>query len=119
MALPSGEDYGGFKRTLEAFLEGYHSPSVNWKVNWREVKYPPEFQLQPPTSGGRYTTYQLLAVFRALRFNDFFKSLSFCGVDFSALSNVFDNTCRMEPTVWLSRTGKQHSTVLSLCVSNH
>lgn len=106
MPLPSGEDYGGFNRTLEAFLEGYHSQPVNWRVNWREVKYPPEFQLQPSSNGAKYTAYQLLAVFRALRFNDFFKSLSFHGVDFSALSNAFDNGHRMEPTVWLSRTGK-------------
>ncbi|KAH6654068.1 hypothetical protein BKA67DRAFT_518387 [Truncatella angustata] len=110
MPLPSGEDYGGFKRTLEAFLEGYHSVSVQWKVNWRNVKYAPEFQLLPSTDTPKYTAYQLLAVFRALRFNDFFKSLSFRGVDFSALSNVFDNSCRMEPTVWLSRTGKRSLT---------
>jgi hypothetical protein len=106
MPLPSGEDYGGFNRTLQAFIEGYHTSTVNWRVNWRDVKYPPEFQLLPPVAGARYAAHQLLAVFRALRFNDFFKSLSFRGVDFSILSNVFDNTFRMEPTVWLSRTGK-------------
>ncbi|KAK9775027.1 putative PH domain-containing protein [Seiridium cardinale] len=79
MPLPSGEDYGGFNRTLGAFLEGYHSPSINWKVNWRDVKYTPEFQLLSPENGTKYTAHQLLAVFRALRFNDFFKSLSFRG----------------------------------------
>ncbi|KAI4600040.1 hypothetical protein KJ359_001141 [Pestalotiopsis sp. 9143b] len=108
--LPSGEDYGGFKRTLEAFLEGYHSASVDWKVNWRDVKYAPEFQLIPPAKDMTYTAHQLLAVFRALRFNDFFKSLSFRGVDFSTLSNLSDNAFRMEPTAWLSRTGKRSLT---------
>ncbi|KAI1854739.1 hypothetical protein JX266_000857 [Neoarthrinium moseri] len=108
--LPEGDDYGGFKRTLEAFLEAYHSASVEWKVNWRDVKHAPEFQLLPPPSGKEYTAYQLLAVFRALRFNDFFKSLSFRGVSFEALSHVFDNTYRFEPTVWLSRTGKRSLT---------
>ncbi|KAF2995142.1 hypothetical protein E8E14_003339 [Neopestalotiopsis sp. 37M] len=110
MPLPSGEDYGGFKRTLEAFLEGYHSAPVEWKVNWRDVKYPPEFQLLSPPKSTTYTPHQLLAVFRALRFNDFFKSLSFRGVDFSTLSNLGDNAFRMEPTVWLSRTGKRSLT---------
>ncbi|KAH8673931.1 hypothetical protein BX600DRAFT_220405 [Xylariales sp. PMI_506] len=105
--LPEGEDYGGFKRTLEAFLEGYECSSVAWKVNWRGVKYPPEFQLLPPQNKKRYSVKQLLAVFRALRFNDYFKSLSFHNVNFSALSGLFDNKDRLEPTIWLSRTGKR------------
>lgn len=49
-------------------------------------------------------------VFRALRFNEFFKSLSFRDIDFSGLSNKFDNTHRLESTIWLSRTGKRSLT---------
>ncbi|KAK8041805.1 RNI-like protein [Apiospora rasikravindrae] len=109
--LPEGEDYGGFKRTLEAFLEGYHCPSVDWKVNWESARFSPEFQLlRPKKRMLKYSGYQLLAVFRALRFNDYFKSLNFDGVDFSALSNVSDNSKRLEPTPWLSRTGKRSLT---------
>lgn len=110
MHLPEGDDYGGFKRTLDAFLEGYHCDPVSWKVTWRGgVRYPPEFRLLPPANKttAKYTAHQLLAVFRALRFNDFFKSLSFRHVDFSALLGVYDNLNRLEPTAWLSRTGKR------------
>ncbi|KAK8048301.1 RNI-like protein [Apiospora phragmitis] len=109
--LPEGEDYGGFKRTLEAFLEGYHSPPVDWRVNWDGARFSPEFQLlRPKKNKLKYSGYQLLAVFRALRFNDYFKALNFDGVDFSALSAVYDNSKRLEPTPWLSRTGKRSLT---------
>ncbi|KAI0128389.1 hypothetical protein BJ170DRAFT_682184 [Xylariales sp. AK1849] len=110
LPFPEGEDYGGFKRTLDAFMEGYHCSPVNWKVNWQDTQNPPEFRLLPPSGkkgNARYTSHQLLAVFRALRFNDFFHSLTFSGIDFSALSGVLDNTYRLEPTAWLSRTEKR------------
>ncbi|KAI1335734.1 RNI-like protein [Xylariaceae sp. FL0016] len=108
--LPNGEDYGGFKTTLEAFLEGFHCTPVAWTVQWKGVRYPPEFRLLPPKSQGSYTSHQLLAVFRALRFNDYFKSLSFRDVDFSNLSDAYDNIKRLESTIWLSRTGKRSLT---------
>ena len=103
--LPEGEDYGGFKRTLEAFIAAYRCAGVNWTVEWGNVRYQPEFRLLPPTKQPQYSAYQLLAVFRALRYNDFFKSLSFRDIDFSNLSWLFDNSKRMESTVWISRTG--------------
>lgn len=103
--LPEGEDYGGFKRTLEAFLEAYRCADVNWTVKWEDVRYQPEFRLLPPTSQSQYSAYQLLAVFRALRYNDFFKSLSFRDINFSSLSWASDNSKRMESTAWISRTG--------------
>ncbi|KAI5922248.1 hypothetical protein F4810DRAFT_675166 [Camillea tinctor] len=108
--LPNGEDYGGFKTTLDAFLEGYHCPSVNWKVEWKNVQHPPQFHLLQPKIQSQYTAHQLLAVLRALRFNDYFKSLSFQDIDFHNLFGVFDNAKRLETTVWLSRTGKQSLT---------
>ena len=110
ITLPEGEDYGGFKRTLEAFVEAYRCPPIEWRVNWKNVRYPPEFQLLPPKRQPFYIAHQLLAVFRALRFNDYFKSLSFRDVDFSGLINLVDNIERLEPTVWLSRTGRRSLT---------
>ncbi|KAI5863091.1 RNI-like protein [Durotheca rogersii] len=104
--LPNGEDYGGFKTTLDAFIQGYHCAPVHWTVQWKDVQYPPQFCLLAPKEHSRYTALQLLAVFRALRFNDFFKSLSFCGIDFTNLGGIFDNAARLGSTVWLSRTGK-------------
>ncbi|KAI0443391.1 RNI-like protein [Xylaria telfairii] len=110
MPLPNGEDYGGFRTTLEAFIEGYRCQPIEWTVKWKDVKYTPQFCLLRPRGQSRYSARQLLAVFRALRFNEFFKSISFGGVDFSSLSNKFDNTERLESTIWLSRTGKHNLT---------
>ncbi|KAJ3563360.1 hypothetical protein NPX13_g8229 [Xylaria arbuscula] len=108
--LPNGEDYGGFRTTLEAFIEGYRCQPVEWTVKWKNVPHAPQFCLLKAENQSPYSAHQLLAVFRALRFNEFFKSLSFHDVDFSRLSNKFDNTQRLESTIWLSRTGKRSLT---------
>lgn len=110
MPLPNGEDYGGFRTTLEAFIEGYHCQPVEWTVKWKDVQHAPQFCLLKPRGQSQYSAHQLLAVFRALRFNEFFKSISFRDIDFSRLSNKFDNTHRLESTIWLSRTGKRSLT---------
>ncbi|GAP86444.2 putative leucine rich repeat protein [Rosellinia necatrix] len=108
--LPNGEDYGGFRTTLEAFIEGYHCRQVEWVVKWKDVQHAPQFCLLKPRGQPHYTAHQLLAVFRALRFNEFFKGISFHDVDFSSLINIFDNTQRLERTIWISRTGKHSLT---------
>ncbi|XXH05118.1 hypothetical protein Hte_011542 [Hypoxylon texense] len=110
MPLPNGEDYGGFMTTLEAFIQGYNCAPVEWTVQWKGVRHPPQFCLLEPKGQPKYTALQLLAVFRALRFNDFFKSLSFRDIDFASISGAFDNSSRLESTVWLSRTGKRSLT---------
>ncbi|KAI0526574.1 hypothetical protein F5B22DRAFT_166229 [Xylaria bambusicola] len=108
--LPNGEDYGGFKTTLEAFIEGYQCQPVQWTVKWKGVPHAPQFCLLKAKKQSQYSAHQLLAVFRALRFNEFFKSISFHDIDFSLLWNKFDNTQRLESTIWLSRTGKRSLT---------
>ncbi|OTA98928.1 hypothetical protein M426DRAFT_68808 [Hypoxylon sp. CI-4A] len=110
MPLPNGEDYGGFKTTLEAFLGAYGCAPVDWMVQWKNVRHPPQFCLLAPKEKTQYTSHQLLAVFRALRFNDYFKSLSFHDIDFSSLVGTTDNISRIESTIWLSRTGKRSLT---------
>ncbi|KAI1824776.1 RNI-like protein [Xylaria intraflava] len=105
MPLPNGEDYGGFRTTLEAFVEGYCCPPVEWAVKWKGVRYAPQFCLLKPKHQSCYSSLQLLAVFRALRFNEVFHGISFRDMDFSNLVNKFDNTQRLESTIWLSRTG--------------
>ncbi|KAJ8125468.1 hypothetical protein O1611_g8171 [Lasiodiplodia mahajangana] len=110
MPLPNGENYGGFRTSLEAFLEGYRCQPVEWTVRWKDVRHAPQFCLLKPKGQSHYSAHQLLAVFRALRFNEFFKSISFRDVDFSSLSNRFDNSQRLEPTISLSRTGKHSLT---------
>ncbi|KAI2630487.1 RNI-like protein [Xylaria nigripes] len=105
--LPNGEDYGGFRTTLEAFIEAYNCPPVEWTVKWKGVRYAPQFCLLKPKHQSCYSPHQLLAVFHALRFNESFHGISFRDIDFSSLVNKFDNTQRLEPTIWLSRTGKR------------
>ncbi|KAL1838019.1 hypothetical protein VTJ49DRAFT_3142 [Mycothermus thermophilus] len=98
--LVAKEDYGSFQRTLEAYLAAYQCDIVDWEINWR-TPYAPEFRLLPARRGP-YTPRQLLAVLRALRYNDYFASLSFRGVDLSVLWGLKDTSSGNPP--YLSRS---------------
>ncbi|PSR93932.1 hypothetical protein BD289DRAFT_166797 [Coniella lustricola] len=100
--LIAGDNYGGLKRTMDAFLSAYHSPPVNWEINWKTV-LAPEFCLLPPKTGGSYTNLQLLAVMRSLRYNAYFNSISFKGVDLSGLWDKTD-TAGKTPVPYLNRS---------------
>lgn len=80
----AGEDYGGFQRTLAAYMAAYKCGTVEWEINWKAA-IAPEFRLLPSRTGGHYSALQLLAVLRALRYNDYFTALSFRDVDLSEL----------------------------------
>ncbi|KAK3900850.1 hypothetical protein C8A05DRAFT_16886 [Staphylotrichum tortipilum] len=97
------EDFGSFKRTLDAYLAAYRCADLEWVINWR-TRYAPEFRLLPPAKGGQYAPLQLLAVLRALRYNDYFNSLSFRDVDLSVLYGLEDSTPRRVNVAYLSRT---------------
>lgn len=101
--IVAGEDFGGFQRTLSAFYAAYRCNPVDWEINWR-TPFAPEFRVLPSTKGA-YTDLQLLAVLRALRYNDYFKSLSFCDVDLSSLLDKFDSS-RKGNAVYMSRNGE-------------
>ncbi|GKT46647.1 uncharacterized protein ColSpa_06828 [Colletotrichum spaethianum] len=92
LLLPSGQDYGGLKRTLEAYCATFQCKAPEWTVNWKceRREHCPEFRLLPAKESGGYSALQLLAVFKALRFNDYFKALSFHDVDFSPLCGLTD-----------------------------
>ncbi|EFQ24977.1 leucine rich repeat protein [Colletotrichum graminicola] len=92
LLLPSGQDYGGLKRTLEAYCATFKCKAPEWTVNWKceRREHCPEFRLLPAREPGGYSALQLLAVFKALRFNDYFKALSFRDVDFSPLCGLTD-----------------------------
>ncbi|KAH6850100.1 hypothetical protein B0I37DRAFT_413526 [Chaetomium sp. MPI-CAGE-AT-0009] len=96
------EDFGSFKRTLDAYLAAYHCQDVDWEINWK-TRFAPEFRLLPGKRG-LYSPLQLLAVLRALRYNDYFTSLSFRDVDLSVLYGLQDNTPRKVNVAYLSRT---------------
>ncbi|KAK0732746.1 hypothetical protein B0T21DRAFT_200601 [Apiosordaria backusii] len=101
--LVSREDYGAIKRTLDAHIAGYRCGPVEWEINWK-TRHAPEFRLLPMRNGGVYTALQLVAVMRALRYNDYFNSLSFKDVDLSMLHGVDDNLGGGINVAYLSRT---------------
>ncbi|CCC12283.1 unnamed protein product [Sordaria macrospora k-hell] len=101
--VTAGEDFGSVKRTLDAYLAAYRCPAVDWEINWK-TKFAPEFRLLPAKDGNNYSPLQLLAVLRALRYNDYFNSLSFRDIDLGVLWSVSDHHARRGNVAWLSRT---------------
>lgn len=107
------EDFGSVRRTIDAYTAAYtneeksthRNPPLEWEINWK-TKFPPEFRLLPAKDGSRYSALQLLAVLRALRYNDYFTSLSFRGVDLGPLWGLHDQYAMNNGSVaYLSRTG--------------
>ncbi|KAK4169265.1 hypothetical protein QBC43DRAFT_59377 [Cladorrhinum sp. PSN259] len=122
--LVSREDFGSLRRTLDAYLTGYRCTGgapVDWEINWKSP-FAPEFRLLPPRDGS-YTALQLLAVLRALRYNDYFNSLSFRDVDLSILYGLEDKTPRNLNVGYLSRTfatiGGEHIEMLRISAVLH
>jgi hypothetical protein len=58
----------------------------------------------PPANALTYTVLELLAVFRALRYNESFHSISFQGVDLQKLHGLYDNYGE-DHVAWTSRSG--------------
>ena len=84
-------DLEKFSRTLDAYCDAYGDSSsvIMWHVD-ETVEDSPRFMLQS-LSGPHsrpYRTGELLAVLRALRYNQYFVSVSFAGVDLSALQRA-------------------------------
>lgn len=100
--LTSKEDFGSVKRTLDAYLSAYNCGPVEWEINWK-TRFAPEFRLLPVKPD--YTARQLLAVLRALRYNDYFNSLSFRDVDLSVLWGLDENEAKKPNVAYLSRSG--------------
>ncbi|OLN81681.1 hypothetical protein CCHL11_05608 [Colletotrichum chlorophyti] len=107
LLLPSGQDYGGLNRTLEAYCATFRCKAPDWTVNWKceRREHCPEFRLLPARESGGYSALQLLAVFKALRFNDYFKALSFRDVDFAPLCGLTDIPGWDESVADVSRDG--------------
>lgn len=117
--LIAGDNYGGLRRTLDAFLVAYHCSPVEWEINWKTA-LAPEFRLLPPKAGNTYTNLQLLAVMRSLRFNGYFNSISFNGVD---LTGLWDKSDLLGKTSvpYMNRSCESPSTsltMLSQCSTN-
>ena len=88
-----GDDYFQFDRTLTAYSIGYGvDPSnIRYTVNY-ECEDAPRFQLLTPAHPQRskYTLLELLAVMRALRYNEFFRTIAFSGVSLDILHGLHD-----------------------------
>ncbi|KAH8895044.1 RNI-like protein [Thozetella sp. PMI_491] len=100
--LVPGEDFGSAKRTLDAYLAAYRCEPVEWEINWK-TQFFPEFRLLPAQNGVPYSALQILAVLRALRYNDFFSSLSFRGINLAVLWNWYDNAAQGPNVAYLDR----------------
>lgn len=100
--LIAGDNYGGLKRTLDAFLSACHCDPVEWEINWKTA-YAPEFRLRKPKHNGQYTDLQLLAVMRSLRYNGYFNSISFRGIDLTGLWAKRDSIGRT-PLAYVNRS---------------
>ncbi|RFU35894.1 hypothetical protein B7463_g460, partial [Scytalidium lignicola] len=102
---PADEEYGCFDRTLSAFCLGYNCDPANirYAVDWN-VEDAPEFKLFPPVNTLQYSIFELLAVTRALRYNESFRSLSFKDIDLHGLHGLQD-TCGSELVDYSNRGG--------------
>lgn len=103
LQLTSGNDLGGIERSLQVHCAAFHVDMPRWSVDWHSY-YRPEFCLLP-RDDAQYSPLQLMAVFRALRFNSFFKAVSFRNVDLSPLSSRKDHSPYGEGVVYSSLNG--------------
>ncbi|KAJ5598399.1 hypothetical protein N7537_008483 [Penicillium hordei] len=87
------EDYGCFDRTLVAYSASYDIDTSNIRYTIdQECEDAPCFRLLKPASPKtpRYSALELIAVMRTLRYNEFFRSISFRGVNLDALQGLRD-----------------------------
>lgn len=94
VTVPSSEDgYHCYDRTLCAYCEAYSvdTSKIRYTVNYR-CEDSPEFQLLPPADHTRteYSILELLAIMRALRFNETFSSISFRNISLDSLHGLRD-----------------------------
>lgn len=85
------EDLGCFDRTLIAYCMAYNCNAANiqYSIDW-EAENAPEFGLWPPLYSKKYTFSELLAIMRALRYNEVFCSISFRDIDLHSMHGVLD-----------------------------
>ncbi|KAJ5578930.1 hypothetical protein N7450_007797 [Penicillium hetheringtonii] len=87
------EDYGCFDRTLVAYSASYDIDTSNIRYTIDlQCEDAPCFRLLRPASSrnSRYSAHELIAVMRALRYNESFRSISFRGVNLDPLQGIRD-----------------------------
>ncbi|KAI9802867.1 MAG: hypothetical protein M1833_001466 [Piccolia ochrophora] len=92
-ASSEGEDNKCLDRTLVAYCAAYgvDTSYIRYSIDY-DVEDAPQFTLLPPAVQRRhnYTVLELLAVLRALRYNESFGSISFAGNSLEALHQLRD-----------------------------
>ncbi|PHH91376.1 hypothetical protein CDD83_684 [Cordyceps sp. RAO-2017] len=109
LQLTSGNDLGGLRRSLQAYCAAYQVRVPEWTIEWNTPPQP-AFRLLP-VEGEPYSPLQLLAVFRALRYNSFFKAISFRDVDLSPLTGKNDHSQYGDAVAYRSLNGLSISEV--------
>jgi hypothetical protein len=101
--LTSGDDLGGLERSLHAYCTAFQVITPPWTIEWNTPNQP-TFRLLPFKTG-MYSPLQLLAVFRALRYNSYFKAISLRDIDLTPLAGKRDHHSYGDSVVHMSLSG--------------
>ena len=103
---PMEEDNEALNRTLAAYCAAYSvdASAIRYTVN-PLYEDGPAFCLAFRADGRKYTVLELLAVMRALRYNESFGTLSFSGIDLDDLQRLRDPFGN-EHVAWRTRSGQ-------------
>ena len=90
---PVDDEHGCLDRTLAAYCVAYglNPANVRYTIKY-DCEDAPRFELLPPNDTRRpeYGPIALLAIMRALRYNESFGSISFAGINLDALNGLHD-----------------------------
>lgn len=104
---PNNDDHRAFDRTLTAYCAGYEvdTSNIRYTISYN-CEDAPMFQLLRPTNPHRpkYSVLELLAVLRALRYNESFVSISFYEISLDVIHGLCDHH-GSEYVPWTSRSG--------------
>lgn len=104
---PNLDDHRAFDRTLTAYCAGYEvdTSNIRYAISYN-CEDAPMFQLLHPTNSRRpkYSVLELLAVMRALRYNESFVSVSFHDISLDVIHGLCDHH-GSEDVPWTSRSG--------------
>ncbi|KAK9450030.1 uncharacterized protein V1518DRAFT_415349 [Limtongia smithiae] len=114
-----GGNLNGFHTTLQSYCVAYGISNaitkINYTVEWTEDNglvfklLPLKSSSASPNSVAKYSTFELLAVLRALRWNEAFGGISFAGVSLSNLVDIADHYAAIELDQTRTQTGRRIS----------
>lgn len=80
--------------------------NIQYGVDW-DVEDAPEFRLFCPAHTPTYSVYELLAITRALRYNESFNSISFKDINLHSMHGLRD-IYGTDHVAWTTRTGESY-----------